>query len=104
MRKRNVRIILAGVAVSAVLGVGVAAAATSQSSWTSGQGAQMTNAAGTTRNGDGLRMRARDGTGPRHLQTQGAAQQGCALATGRARDTSRGVRAPGTARTVPDRT
>ena len=76
MRKRNVRIILAGVAVSAVLGVGVAAAATSQSSWTSGQGAQMTNAAGTTRNGDGLRMRARDGTGPRHLQTQGAAQQG----------------------------
>lgn len=76
MRKRNVKIILGTVAVTAVLGVGVAAAATSQSNRSSGQGAQMTNAAGTTRNGDGLRMRARDGTGPRHSQTQGAARQG----------------------------
>ena len=89
MRKRNVKIILGTVAVSAVLGVGVAAAATSQSNWTSGQGAQMTNAAGTTGNVDGLLcvrvtarvrvtrrpraaarqgLRARDGTGPRHQQ------------------------------------
>jgi hypothetical protein len=76
MRKRNVKIILGTVAVSAVLGVAVAAAATSQSNWTSGQGAQMTNAAGTTGNVDRLHLRARDGTGPRHSQTQSAARQG----------------------------
>jgi hypothetical protein len=75
MRKRNVKIILAAGAVSAVLGVGVAAAATNQSSWSSGQGAQMTNAAGTAGNGDRLHMRARDGTA-RHSQAQGGARQG----------------------------
>ena len=68
MRKRTIKIILAAVAVTAVLGVAVAAAATTQSSWTGGRGAQMTNTDRTTRNGDRLHLRARDGTGPRHEQ------------------------------------
>ena len=76
MRKRTVKIILAALAVTAVLGVAVAAAATNQSSWTGGRGPQMTNIERTTRNGDGRHVRARDGTGLRHSQVRAGAGQG----------------------------
>lgn len=76
MRKRTIKIILAAVAVTAVLGVAVAAAATNQSSWTGGRGVQMTNTDRTTRNGDRLHLRARDGTGLRHSPARAGAGQG----------------------------
>ena len=77
MRKRTIKIILAAVAVTAVLGVAVAAAATNQSSWTGGRGAQMTNTDRTTRNGDRLHLRARDGTGPASLAGASRRGAGC---------------------------
>ncbi len=100
MRKRTIKIILAAVAVTAVLGVAVAAAATNQSSWTGGRGAQMTNTDRTTRNGDRLQLRARDGTGPRHCRREPARGRVWAPATARVRDTTRGLRAPEPARIV----
>lgn len=74
MRKRSVKIILGTLAVSAVLGAGVAVAAT-QPSWAGGSGTQVTNVAAGAQAGDQLRLRARDGTGPRHDQMQGRAHQ-----------------------------
>ena len=82
MRKRTVKIILAAVAVTAVLGVAVAAAATTQSSWTGGRGAQMTHIDRTTRNGDGRHVRARDGSGLRHSQARAGAGQGAGARDG----------------------
>jgi hypothetical protein len=69
VRRRNVKIILGTLAVSAVLGVGVAAAATQPSSAV-GNGPQVTNVATGTRAADQRPIRARDGTGPRHDQMQ----------------------------------
>jgi hypothetical protein len=74
MRKRSVKIILGVLAVTAVLGVGVAAAAT-QPSWTGGNGPQVTKVLNGVRTGDQVRLRARDGTGPRHDQMQSRMQQ-----------------------------
>ena len=74
MGKRSVKIILGVLAVTAVLGVGVAAAAT-QPSWAGGSGPQVTNVANGVRTGDQLRVRARDGTGPRHDQMHSRLQQ-----------------------------
>jgi flagellar basal body-associated protein FliL len=74
MRKRSVKIILGVLAVTAVLGVGVAAAAT-QPSWGGGNGPQVTRVLNDTRTGDQVRLRACDGTGPRHDQMQSRMQQ-----------------------------
>jgi len=74
MRKRSVKIILGTLAVSALLGVGVAAAA-SQPSSASGSAPQATNVASGCCTGDQLRIRARDGTGPRHDQMQSRTHQ-----------------------------
>lgn len=99
MRRRSVRIILATLAVSAVLGVGVAAAAT-QSSWAGGNGPQVTKVATGTQTGDQLRIRARDGTGPRHDQMQSSTQQRLRDGTGQrheqqsAQNANRGATCP----------
>jgi hypothetical protein len=74
MRKRSVKIILGTLAVSAVLGVGVAAAATQPFS-TGGNAPQVTNVATGSQTGDQLRIRARDGTGLRHGQMQSRMHQ-----------------------------
>jgi len=69
MRKRSFKIVLLALAISAVLGVGVAVAASSPS-WAGGGSAQPTQ---VTRGGgatNGIQLRARDGTGPRHSQNQ----------------------------------
>jgi hypothetical protein len=73
MRKRSVKIILGTLAVSVVLGAGVAVAATQP--WAGGSGAQVTNVAAGAQAGDQHRLRARDGTGPRHDQMQGRTHQ-----------------------------
>lgn len=74
MRKRTVKIMLGTLAVSGVLGVGVAAAA-GQPSWADANGPQVAATATTMRTGDQLRIRAHDGTGPRHDQLQSRTQQ-----------------------------
>ncbi len=74
MRKRSVKIILGTLAASAVIGVGVAAAA-NPPSWAGGAGPQVSKVANGTRTGDGVRLRERDGTGPRHEQMQKQMQQ-----------------------------
>jgi hypothetical protein len=69
MRKRSFKIVLMALAITAVLGVGVAVAASSPS-WGSGgsaQATQVTRGSGAT---NGMQLRARDGTGPRHSQNQ----------------------------------
>ena len=69
MRKRSFKIVLLALAITAVLGVGVAVAASSPS-WAGGGSAQPTQ---VTRGGgatNGIQLRARDGTGPRHSQNQ----------------------------------
>jgi hypothetical protein len=74
MNKRTIMIILATIAVIAVVGVGVAAAASGPPSW-AGNAPVATNASGTA---DTVRdrVRARDGTGPHHGQAQNDARQG----------------------------
>jgi hypothetical protein len=74
MRRRSVKIILGTLAVSALLGVGVAAAA-SQPSSAGANAPQATNVASGARTGDQIRIRARDGTGPRHDQMQSQTHQ-----------------------------
>jgi hypothetical protein len=65
MRKRSFRVVFIALAVTAVLGVGVAVAASSPS-WGGAGGAQATQ----VMRGGGAALRARDGTGPRHSQNR----------------------------------
>ena len=74
VRKRSVKIILGTLAVTAVLGVGVAAAATRKPA-AAGSGPQATKVMTGTRADDQLRIRARDGTGLRHDQMQSRTHQ-----------------------------
>jgi hypothetical protein len=69
MRKRSFKIVLLALAITAVLGVGVAVAAGS-SSWASGGSAQATQVMRGGGATNGMQLRARDGTGPRHSQNQ----------------------------------
>jgi hypothetical protein len=74
MRKRSFKIILIALAVTAVVGVGAAVAASSPS-WAGGGSAlatPVTTGSGMTY---GIQRRARDGTGPRHSQNQSQLQQ-----------------------------
>ncbi|HET8980839.1 MAG TPA: hypothetical protein VFN87_21990 [Solirubrobacteraceae bacterium] len=70
MLRRNGKIILGVLGASAVLGVGVAAA--DPPSWAGADGPQVTRVATatTTRAGDRMQLRARDGTGMRHDRDQ----------------------------------
>ncbi len=80
MSKRTIMIILATVAVIAVVGVGVAAAASGPPSW-AGKGPVATSTNGKT---DTVRdgIRARDGTGPHHPQSGNGTHQGLQLRDG----------------------
>jgi hypothetical protein len=69
MRKRSFKIVLIALAATAVLGVGVAVAASSPS-WAGGGSAQTTQVTPGSGPTNGMQLRARDGTGPRHSQNQ----------------------------------
>ncbi len=81
MSKRTIMIILATVAVIAVVGVGVAAAASGPPAGV-GHGPYATNASGTVTDAVRDRVRARDGTGPHHPQGWNGARQGLRLRDG----------------------
>ena len=69
MRRRSLKLILTTTAAVGVLGAGVAVAADPPTCpyGNTPQAGQVTNA---QRSGDQLRLRKRDGTGPRHAQQQ----------------------------------
>ena len=83
MGKWNTKIIAGTVAVTAVLGAGVAtAAAAGPPNPVAGNGAQATHVARANGTTDRLQTRARDGTGPRHDQTRTGTQQHLQLRDG----------------------